>query len=111
MNKFIQLFKIADLRKKILFVTLLLAATRVLSAIPIPSIDAIRLKEFLASSQLFGFVNLFSGGGLSNLSIVMIGVAPYITATIIMQLLTMISPRLKEMYYEEGAAGKAKFNR
>jgi len=111
MNKLIQLFKISDLRKKILIVGLLLAATRVLSAIPIPSIDAFKLKEFLASSQLFGFVNLFSGGGLSNLSIVMIGVAPYITATIIMQLLTMIFPRLKEMYYEEGAAGKAKFNR
>lgn len=111
MNKFLQIFKIVDLRKKILFVALLLAATRVLSVIPIPSIDAIKLKEFLASSQLFGFVNLFSGGGLSNLSIVMIGVAPYITATIIMQLLTMIFPRLKEMYYEEGAAGKAKFNR
>ncbi|TRZ64877.1 MAG: preprotein translocase subunit SecY [Spirochaetia bacterium] len=111
MNKLIQLFKISDLRKKILIVGLLLAATRVLSAIPIPSIDAMKLKEFLASSQLFGFVNLFSGGGLSHLSIVMIGVAPYITATIIMQLLTMIFPRLKEMYYEEGAAGKAKFNR
>ncbi|MFH1346783.1 MAG: preprotein translocase subunit SecY [Spirochaetota bacterium] len=111
MNKLAQIFKISDLRKKILIVGLLLAATRVLSAIPIPSIDALKLKEFLASSQLFGFVNLFSGGGLSNLSIVMIGVAPYITATIIMQLLTMIFPRLKEMYYEEGAAGKAKFNR
>jgi len=92
-------------------VGLLLAATRVLSAIPIPSVDAFKMKEFLASSQLFGFVNLFSGGGLSSLSIVMIGVAPYITATIIMQLLTMIFPKLKEMYYEEGAAGKAKFNR
>jgi preprotein translocase subunit SecY len=60
---------------------------------------------------LFGFLNIFSGGGLSNLSIAMLGVGPYITATIVMQLLTMIFPKLKEMYYEEGSLGRAKFNR
>ncbi len=84
---------------------------RALSAIPIPSVNASKLIEFFSSSQLFGFLNIFSGGALSNLSIVMLGVAPYITATIIMQLLTMIFPSLKAMYYEEGAAGRAKFNR
>jgi len=86
-------------------------AFRALAAIPIPSIDAFRLREFFAGNQLFGFFNIFSGGGLDNLSIVMLGVAPYITATIIMQLLTMIFPKLKAMYYEEGAIGRAKFNR
>lgn len=111
MNKILQLFKIKDLRNKILIVTFLLLAFRALAAIPIPSIDAERLRQFLNSNQLFGFLNIFSGGGLHNLSIVMLGVAPYITATIIMQLLTMIFPKLKEMYYEEGAIGKAKFNR
>ena len=58
----------------------------------------------------FGLLNLFSGGALSNLSIVMLGVGPYITASIIMQLLTMLFPRLKEIYQEEGEAGKRKFN-
>ncbi len=55
-------------------------------------------------------MSFFSGGGLSNLSLVMLGVGPYITATIVMQLLTIVFPRLKEMYYEEGARGQAKFN-
>lgn len=111
MNKILQLFKIKDLRNKILIVTFLLLAFRALAAIPIPSIDAFRLREFFSGNQLFGFFNVFSGGGLDNLSIVMLGVAPYITATIIMQLLTMIFPNLKAMYYEEGAIGRAKFNR
>lgn len=111
MNKILQVFKIPDLRKKILMVGLLLVAFRVLSTIPIPGIDAARLSEFFSSSQLLGFLNLFSGGGLSNLSVVMLGVGPYITATIIMQLLTIVFPNLKKAYYEEGAAGRAKFNR
>lgn len=111
MNRFLQLFKIPDLRNKILFVAFILLAFRLLAVIPIPGIDAERLKNFVESNQLFGFFNLFSGGALSNLSIMMLGVGPYITATIIMQLLTMIFPALKAMYYEEGAAGRAKFNR
>ena len=111
MDKLLQLFKIKDLRNKILITAFLLLSFRALSAIPIPSIDAFRLKEFFSSNQIFGFLNVFSGGALDHLSIVMLGVAPYITATIIMQLLTMIFPKLKEMYYEEGAAGRAKFNR
>lgn len=111
MNKLLQIFKIPDLRKKVFYVLLGLVAFRVLGAIPIPGIDAAKLAQFFNSNQIFGFFNLFSGGGLTNLSIVMLGVGPYITATIIMQLLTMIFPGLKIMYYEEGAAGRAKFNR
>lgn len=111
MIKFLQIFKIEDLRKKIFAVIFLLFCFRVLTAIPLPNIDILRLKDFFASNQLFGFLSIFSGGGLENLSIAMLGVAPYITATIIMQLLTMIFPNLKEMYYEEGAIGRAKFNR
>ena len=111
MGRILQIFKIPDLRKKIFYVLLGLVAFRALGAIPVPGIDAVRLEQFLNSNQIFSFFNLFSGGGLSNLSIVMLGVGPYITATIIMQLLTMIFPSLKVMYYEEGAAGRAKFNR
>lgn len=111
MNNFLQIFKIKDLRKKVFAVAFLLLCSRVFAAVPIPGIDTARLSELLSSNQLLGFLNIFSGGGLEKLSIAMLGVAPYITATIIMQLLTMIFPRFKEMYYEEGAVGRAKFNR
>jgi len=111
MNRFLQIFKVKDLRQKVFVVLGLLAAFRLLAAIPIPGVDAVRLQNFLGTNQLFGFLNIFSGGGLSNLSVAMLGVGPYITATIIMQLLTMIFPKFKEMYYEQGARGQAKFNR
>jgi preprotein translocase subunit SecY len=111
MKKILQVFKIPDLRKKILMVAFLLLVFRIFAAIPIPGIDMERLNEFFSSNQLFGFLNIFSGGGLSNLSVMMLGVGPYITAVIIMQLLTIIFPKLKKAYYEEGAEGRAKFNR
>ncbi len=110
MNKFLQLFKVKEIRNKILIVAGLLIVFRLLAAIPIPGIDADRLRSVLGENQLLGFLNLFSGGGLSNLSIMMLGVGPYITGSIIMQLLTMMSDRMKQMYYEEGAMGRAKFN-
>lgn len=97
------------IRRKILFVLLILAIFRVLAAIPIPGVDAFRLQGFLDSNQFLGLLNIFSGGGLSALSIVMMGVGPYITASIIMQLLTLMSPRLKSMYHEEGAEGRQRF--
>jgi len=111
MRKIIQLFKIKDLRKKILMVLMWLIVFRALATIPIPGIDLERLRNFFEGNQIFGFLNIFSGGALDNLSIMMLGVAPYITASIIMQLLTMIFPKLKAMYYEEGPVGRAKFNR
>ena len=110
-SKFLNIFRISELRNKVLAVAGLLIVFRLLAAIPIPGIDLIRLQQFFNSNQLLGFLNVFSGGTLSNLSIMMLGVGPYITATIIMQLLTMIFPRLKQIYYEEGAIGRAKFNR
>lgn len=110
MNRFLQIFRIKDLRNKILIVAGLLVTYRLFAAIPIPGVDALRLSQYFNSNQLFGFLNFFSGGGLANLSVMMLGVGPYITATIIMQLLTIIFPGFKEMYYEEGARGQAKFN-
>jgi len=98
------------LRNKILFVFLILAIFRLLAIIPIPGIDTFRLQGFLEDNQFLGLLNIFSGGGLSALSIVMMGVGPYITASIIMQLLTIMSPRLKSMYHEEGTAGRLKFS-
>src|SRR3989344_861088 len=97
------------LRKRVLFVLFALIIFRLLSAIPIPSIDTLALNSFLANNQFFGILNIFSGGGLSNLSIIMLGVGPYITASIIMQLLTIMVPALKKMYSEEGEAGRKRF--
>jgi len=98
-----------SLRKRIFFVIAILAVFRMFAAIPVPGVDLVALQNFLSTNQFFGLLNIFSGGGLSNLSIVMLGVAPYITASIIMQLLTMIFPKLKEMYQESGEAGRKKF--
>ncbi|MDP1688871.1 MAG: preprotein translocase subunit SecY [bacterium] len=111
MNKILNLFKIPDIRKKLFVVLGLLVVFRLLASIPIPGVDAEALRTFFGQSQLLSFLNIFSGGGLSNLSIAMLGVGPYITGTIIMQLLTMIFPNLKKLYYEEGEQGRAKFNR
>ncbi len=92
------------------FVLAALVVFRVLATIPIPGVDTLRLEEFFSNNQFFGLLNIFSGGGLSNLSIVMLGVGPYITASIIMQLLTIMFPTLKAMYQEEGSVGRRKFS-
>lgn len=98
-----------SLRKKIVFVLGALIVFRLLANVPIPAAVGANLAGLLASNQSLGFLNLLTGGGLSSLSIVMLGVGPYITASIIMQLLTMMSEKLKAMYHEEGEAGKKKF--
>ena len=103
-------FKDKDLRKKVLFILAMLVVFRIAAVIPIPGIDKLKLQAFMEGNQFFGLLNIFSGGALSNLSVVMLGLGPYITASIIMQLLTMIFPKLREMYQEEGAAGRQKFN-
>ncbi|MBP6855094.1 MAG: preprotein translocase subunit SecY [Candidatus Pacebacteria bacterium] len=108
-QKIHKIFTDKQLRKRILFTVLMLAAFRILAAIPVPGIDTSRLASLLANNQFLGIINIFSGGGLSNLSIIMLGVGPYITASIIMQLLTLMIPRLKEMYQEEGEIGRKRF--
>ncbi len=108
-NKFSLVFADRILRRRIFFTLFALALFRVLASIPVPGVDRGRLAQFFTSNEFFGLLNIFSGGGLSQLSIVMLGVGPYITGSIIMQLLTIMSPRLKEMYQEEGEAGRMKF--
>ena len=110
MNKILQIFKRPDLRNKVLFIFFLLAVSRLVSSIPIPAIDPSRLKDFFAQNQFFGLISSFTGGSLSTLSIAMLGLGPYITGSIIMQLLTMIFPGLEQMYKYEGEAGRMKFN-
>lgn len=103
-------FKDPVLRRRIGFTIGMLVLFRVLAAIPIPSVNPTTLATLLNSSQFFGFLNIFSGGGLSNLSIVMLGVGPFITASIILQVLTMVVPKLKNLMHEEGEAGRAKLS-
>lgn len=97
------------LRRRILFVLGALALFRALATVPVPGVDTSELEAFFGNNQFFGMLNMFSGGGLSNLSIVMLGVGPYITASIIMQLSTILSPKMKALYTEEGEAGRMKF--
>ena len=110
LNRVIQIFKIHDLRNKILFVLGIFVVFRLMANIPMPGIDIENLKSFFEQFQIFGLLNVFTGGTLSNLSIIMLGLGPYITAVIIMQLLTMIFPPLERLYKEEGEAGRQKFN-
>jgi preprotein translocase subunit SecY len=113
LNSFIRKLKLAfgdpAIRVRILFLMGALVLFRLLASIPIPSVDKNALAAFFANNQFFGLLNIFSGGGLSQLSIVMLGVGPYITASIIMQLGTIIFPQIKQAYFEEGEAGRAKF--
>lgn len=98
-----------SLRNRILFVLGILVVSRLLAIIPIPGIDVSRLQSLFAGSDFLNLLNLFSGGGLANLSIVMLGVGPYITASIIMQLATVMVPKLKALSQEEGEAGRRRF--
>jgi preprotein translocase subunit SecY len=108
-NKMKLIWTDGTLRKRVLFVFFALIIFRLLAAIPIPGIDTVQLNRFLSNNQFFGILNIFSGGGLSNLSVIMLGVGPYITGSIIMQLLTIMVPSLKKIYHEEGEAGRKKF--
>jgi len=110
LNKVIQIFKIRDLRNKILFILGIFIIFRMMANIPIPGINVENLRAFFIQFQMFGLLNLFTGGALETVSIIMLGLGPYITAVIILQLLTLIIPQLEKMYKEEGEAGRRKFN-
>src|SRR3989344_1260818 len=108
-QKLILLLSDESLRNRVLFVLGALIVFRVFAAIPMPGVNAAQLELFFSNNQFLGLLNLFSGGGLSSLSIVLLGVGPYITASIIMQLLTLMMPRIKQLYQEEGEIGRKKF--
>ena len=103
--------RLPDLRNKILFTLLILVIYRLAAHIPVPGVDPDALSNFFRSNQLLGFLDLFSGGALSNFSVVAMGVYPYITAQIIMQLATGIVPALEKIVKEGGDAGRAQINR
>ena len=110
LEKFTQIFKVRELRNKILFILGILIVFRIAANVPLPGVNSEQLRRLFEGNQLLGMLNMFSGGGFSKISIVLLGVGPYITASIIMQLLTMIVPRIEQMYKEEGEAGRQKFN-
>lgn len=109
LEKIRQIWQIRDLRKSLLFVLSMLVIFRVAAHIPVPGINVANLKDFFSRNEMLGMLNILSGGAMTNFSLVAMGVAPYITASIIMQLLTMIVPRLEELS-KEGASGYQKIN-
>ena len=102
-------FKIPDLRRKLLFTFAMLVIFRFLAHVPVPGVNAEALKRLFESNQLIGMLDLFSGGAMSSFSIAAMGVYPYITASIIMQLLIPMVPALQELS-KEGESGRNKIN-
>ncbi|MGO8687418.1 MAG: preprotein translocase subunit SecY [Candidatus Dormibacteria bacterium] len=105
-----QALRIPELRKKILFTVLLLLAFRVLASVSIPGANGAALAQLFQNNSLLGLLNLFSGNGLAHFTIVGLGLNPYINATIIMQLMTVVSVRLKELS-KEGEVGRKRITR
>jgi preprotein translocase subunit SecY len=104
-------WRVPELRKRVLFTALILALYRLGSWIPAPGVDSERIKQFFSGQggTLLGFLNVFSGGALSQFSLFALGIMPYVTASIILQLLTVVIPKLEELQ-KEGEAGYAKIN-
>jgi preprotein translocase subunit SecY len=102
-------FVLPDLRKKILFTFLILAIYRLACHVPVPGVNAGVLKQVFESNQLLGLLDLLSGGAMSEFSVMAMGVYPYITASIILQLLTPIIPALERLQ-KEGEQGRNKLN-
>lgn len=109
LEKLSQIWKVRDLRAKVVFVLVMLFIFRIVAHIPLPGVDIVALRNFFNSNQLFGLLNVFSGGGFDSFSLVMLGVGPYITSSIIFQLLTMIIPALERMQ-KEGEQGQQRIN-
>ena len=102
-------WRLPDLRKKLLFTAMIIAIYRLGCYVPVPGVSVKSIEAMFNSGGIFDFYNLFSGGGLQRVAIFAMGIMPYITASIIMQLLTMVIPRL-EALMKEGEAGQKKVN-
>jgi hypothetical protein len=108
-EKISKIWKIKDVRNKVLTVIGLLVIYRLCAHIPVPGVNVEGLRNFMSGQQMFQLLDVFAGGTVKNFSLIMLGVAPYITSSIIFQLLTMIVPKLEEMQ-KEGESGQAKIN-
>src|SRR6187402_3625305 len=103
-------WRVPELRKRLLFTALILALYRLGSWIPAPGVDSEAIDQYLSSTGgIFNLLNLFSGGALSQFSLFALGIMPYVTASIILQLMTVVIPRLAELQ-KEGESGYAKIN-
>lgn len=109
MNTLKSIFTNKDLRRRILFTLAMLLIFRTLAHIPMPGVQLSALRDFFARNELFGLLNLFTGGSMENFSLVLMGVGPYITASIIFQLMVVIVPKLEELQ-KEGEQGRQKIN-
>ncbi len=108
-DKLKQIWDDREIRNSLLFVFAMMVIFRVAANIPLPGINLAALSQFLEANQVLGLINLFSGGTIRNFSVVALGVAPYITASIILQLLGMIVPRIEEIQ-KEGESGQKRIN-
>jgi preprotein translocase subunit SecY len=102
-------FRNPQLRRKLLFTLGILLVFRLLAHVPVPGVDLVQLKSIFASSQFLSLLNIFSGGTLANFSVMAVGINPYITASIVIQLATMVLPQLKEMQ-KDGESGRERLN-
>lgn len=102
-------FQVKELRKKILFTVLIFLVFRIFAHVPVPGVDISSLKDLFAQSQLLSLLDIFSGGTLANFSVMSLGLNPYINASIIIQLLQLVFPKLEELA-KEGEAGRQKIN-
>lgn len=104
-----RIFKVKELKRKVLFTFFIFSIFRVFAHVPIPGVNVVALKNLFAQSQFLGLLDIFSGGTLANLSVMALGLNPYINASIIFQLLTLVFPQLEELS-KEGEAGRQKIN-
>src|SRR3990167_7524447 len=113
MNKYLNaltsLFKTPELKRKLLFTAFMFFVFRLFAHIPVPGVDVIKLRNLFAQSEFLGLLDIFSGGTLINFSVMAVGLNPYINASIIMQLLTIVFPKLEELQ-KEGEYGREKIN-
>lgn len=106
-SKIKSIMSLPDLRKKIIFTLIMCLVVRVGTHIPAPGVNIEALQSQVAGNDILGFMNMFSGGAFSRISIFALGVMPYINASIVMQLLTVIVPQIEEIQ-KEGDAGRQK---
>lgn len=104
-----RIYRNPQLRKRFLFTALIFAIFRFFAHVPVPAVDVNKLQQIFQANQFLGVLDIFSGGTLANFSVMAIGINPYITASIVMQMATMVFPKLKEMQ-KEGESGRERIN-
>lgn len=110
MDELVSMFKVSGIKEKMIFTLLMIAVFRLCTFLPLFGLNNVAFAELARTQNLIGFLDMFSGGALGNLSIIALGIGPYITSSIIMQLLTVVIPHLEQLQKEEGEAGRRKIS-